>query len=680
MIKKIVLLFVLLVYSAAAYAQPYSIQQYLSIRSAGSPSMSPDGREVAYLSNATGTTQAWATLISDLKPRQLTNYEDNVSFVKWLSDGSGIIFGKAKGGDENTQFYWMKPDGSGVRALTHEPSVRHNFGFLTDDDHFIAYSSNKRNRNFFDIYLMDLATGNEALIYQQDGNNSALAMDIGGKLIVSRDGQELSLDNDLFLVTPRSKSELLLTPHTGSAQFGNAHFTADGIVFAHNDNREFIGLAQMRQKNAAGDGWSQANLETSMIDDAKWDVSDVEMGQYGNLIAYTINRDGYSEIYLRKYETGGKPLITTIGKSSEIVKLPAQGIVSGLAFNKNESHLAFSFSSSTRSGDIFVYDIKAKKLIQVTQSDRAGIDAKSFVTPTLIHFKTFDGRLIPAWFYKPLSEEEIRAKQFGDSTADIPIVSKGNNNTKPVSGPIGRSENYDRPRAQYDQRMKPVIVSVHGGPEGQERSGFNPLYQYFLSRGYAILATNVRGSTGYGKTFTHLDDVLKREDSVKDLAASVEWLKTKGGADPKRIAVMGGSYGGYMTLAAITLYPELWAAAVDTVGISNWESFLKNTSGYRRRQREVEYGRLDRDIDFLRSISPMAKIDRIKCPLFVIAGKNDPRVPWTEGDQIVNALKKRGATVQWKLYDDEGHGVSKLKNRLELYPLVADFLDKNMKK
>ena len=194
------------------------------------------------------------------------------------------------------------------------------------------------------------------------------------------------------------------------------------------------------------------------------------------------------------------------------------------------------------------------------------------------------------------------------------------------------------------------------------------------------MATNVRGSTGYGKTFTHLDDVRKREDSVKDLKYAVDWLTTKGSAYRHRIAVMGGSYGGYMTLAAITLYPNLWAAAVDTVGISNWESFLKNTSGYRRRQREVEYGSLEKDGDFLRSISPIAKIDRIKCPLFVIAGRNDPRVPWTEGQQMVDALKKRGAIVEWKVYDDEGHGVAKLKNRLELFPLVADFLDKNMKK
>jgi dipeptidyl aminopeptidase/acylaminoacyl peptidase len=358
------------------------------------------------------------------------------------------------------------------------------------------------------------------------------------------------------------------------------------------------------------------------------------MNPYPSVMAYTLNREGFSELYLRTVETDGKPLITTVSSKAETVKLPAQGIVGALAFSKGQDKLAFSFSSAARTSDIWLYDLKTKRLTQVTQSDRAGIDPMSFIEPRLIKFRSFDGRDIPAWFYEPKN---------GTSSA------------------------------------KRVIVSVHGGPEGQERPGFSGLYQYYLSRGYAILATNVRGSTGYGKTYTHLDDVKNREDSVKDLSYAVEWLKTKGGADPKRVAVMGGSYGGYMTLAAITLYPDLWAAAVDTVGISSWESFLKNTSGYRRRQREVEYGRLDRDIDFLRSISPIAKIDRVKCPLFVIAGRNDPRVPWTEGQQMVDALRKRGAFVEWKVYDDEGHGVSKLKNRLELYPMVADFLDKYMK-
>ena len=404
----------------------------------------------------------------------------------------------------------------------------------------------------------------------------------------------------------------------------------------------------LRRKNAATDDLSAANREAMIIDTPDWDVTNVAMTQYGNIIAYTTNREGFSELYLRKYETGGKPLITTFEKASEMIKLPGQGIVGGLTFSKDQSKLAFSFNSSTRPNDVWVYDLESKKLSQVTMSDMCEMSPQSFIEPRLIKYKTFDGRELPAWFYEP-----PRTKNFSMSMA--------------------------KPGLAASKESIPMIVSVHGGPEGQERPGFNPLYQYYLSRGYAILAVNVRGSTGYGKSFSHLDDVKKREDSVKDLAFAADWLKTSAWADPKRIAIMGGSYGGYMTLAAITLYPDLWAAAIDTVGIANWETFLKNTSGYRRRQREVEYGRLDRDIDFLRSISPLAKVDRIKCPLFVIAGKNDPRVPYTEAEQMVGAIKKRGGIVEYKLYEDEGHGVTKLKNRLELYPLVAAFLDKNMK-
>jgi dipeptidyl aminopeptidase/acylaminoacyl peptidase len=646
--------------SLAAFGQQYSIQQYLNIRSAGSPTFSTDGKRIAYLTNVTGTQQIWTIGLPNGKPVQLTNYDDNVGFVRWLPDGD-ILFGKANGGDENTQFFVMKADGSDVRELTNEPKVRHNFAKVSDDGKTIYYASNKREPRYFDVYAMDIASGKENLLYQFDGNiNIAAVNSNGSKFIVSRDSDELSLDNSLYLVDARTKKETLLTPHDGAAEFGNVHFVADGIVLSQNNDREFISLSQMRKKNDAGDDWSDSNREVSILDDFNWDFSDVEMNDSGSTIAYVLNRDGYSELYLRKYETDGKPLITVVEKTSQNVVLPAQGIIGGLTLSKDESKLAFSFSSATQNSDVWVYDLKTKDLSQVTHSDKAGIDPKSFVAPELIKFKTFDGREIPAWYYLPQPYSGMYSYADGNENFVVLVETK---------------EKHPKKRTI----SVPVIVSVHGGPEGQERPGFNALYQYYLSRGYAILATNVRGSTGYGKTYTHLDDMLHREDSVKDLAYAVEWLKTKGGADPKRIAVMGGSYGGYMTLAAITLYPDLWAAAVDTVGISNWETFLKNTSGYRRRQREVEYGRLDRDIDFLRSISPIAKIDRVKCPLFVIAGRNDPRVPWTEGQQMVDALRKRGATVEWKVYDDEGHGVSKLKNRLDLYPRVADFLDRYMK-
>ncbi len=636
-----------------SFGQSYSIQQYLSIKSAGSPSFSPDAKQLIYLTNTTGTTQVWKVDLPAGKPVQLTNYEDNIGFARWLPDGSGIVFGKARGGDENTQFYWMKPDGSGVRALTDEPSVRHNFGLISDDGDVIAYASNKRNRQFFDIYAMDIASGKEVMLFQHDGNNSVIALsDNGRQIIVSRDRVEKSLDNDLFLIDVRTKNEILLTPHTDASEFGDAEFLADSILMTSNNGREFSALTQLRQKNASGDDWSEANRSIEIIDGPNWDVEGVTLNANDSIMAYTVNNNGFSELFLRKIETGGKPLISTVDKQAVQVKLPAQGIVGGTAFSKDGSKLAFSFSSSTQNGDVWVYDLRSKRLAQVTQSDQAGIDPKTFVAPELIKFKSFDGREIPAWYYKP------------KGASDVKVASK--------ETPASKSVSITKPA------RAPVIVSVHGGPEGQSRPGFNALFQYYLSRGYAILDPNVRGSTGYGKTYTHLDDVEKREDSVKDLAAAHEWLK-RNGSDPKRIAVIGGSYGGYMTMAAITLYPDLWAAAVGTVAITNWETFLTNTSSYRRRQREVEYGRLDKDIEFLRRISPIRKIDRIKTPLFVISGRNDPRVPYTEGEQMVDALRKRGAVVQYKLYDDEGHGISKLKNRLDLYPLVADFLDKYMK-
>ncbi|MGC2238388.1 MAG: S9 family peptidase [Pyrinomonadaceae bacterium] len=651
--------FVLLVstlFCVSVFAQNYTIQQYLTIRSASSPALSADGKKLAYLTNISGTSQIWMMDLPSGAPKQITNYDDNIGFARWSPAGNGLLFGKAKGGDENTQFFWMSNDGAQIKELTKSAKVRHNFGAWSKDGTKIYYASNKRDHNFFDVYSMEIASGKEDLILQQDGNNDVAAVsDSGRQIIVSRSGTELSLDNDLFLIDAETKSVTPLTAHKGAAQFGDVRFLPDGdsIVLTTNKDREFTSLAQIDNLRSDG-GKNTLFVERNA---PVWDAESVEVSPRGDLLAYTINREGFSELHLRGLEVDGKPLITTMLKKDEIVKLPAQGLVGGLRFSNDGKTLAFSFNSAKYNSDIWLYDVESKNLTQATKSGRSDIPQESFIEPQLIKYKTFDKREISAWYYLPKDTVKV---------SDTMYFKREPRN------PNEKGERLTRTHL-------PVVVSVHGGPEGQERPNFNPLYQYFLSRGYAILATNVRGSTGYGKTFTHLDDVRKREDSVKDLAYAVEWLKTSGGADAKRIAVMGGSYGGYMTLAAITLYPDLWAAAIDTVGIANWESFLKNTSGYRRRQREVEYGMLDKDLDFLKSISPLARVDKIKAPLFVIQGKNDPRVPYTEAEQIVKAVKAKGGVVEYKLYDDEGHGISKIKNRLELYPLVADFLDKYMK-
>jgi dipeptidyl aminopeptidase/acylaminoacyl peptidase len=606
----------------AASPARYDIERYLNIRSATSPTFSPNADRIAFLTNITGTPQVWMVKAEGGWPEQLTFYGDRVDVVRWSPDGSGLVFAKSRGGDENAQLFWLSPDGAQVRALTDAPKVRHNLGSWSHDGKKISYASNKRNRDYFDIYIMDVATGREELVYQQDGSNSALTWSFDDRrLVVSHESEKLSLDNDLYLVDIATKQATHLTPHEGAAQYGDVYFTRDGsaLLLGTNDNREFYSVSRLDLQTK--------RIET--LDDTPRDLAGTTLSPDGRMFAYTINRDGFYELYVRETSADGK-----IGAKTESVKLPGKGLASGLRFSEDNRKLAFTFSAARYNGDVWLYDLKTHALSQVTHSSRAGIPQSSFVEPELIHYKTFDGREIPAWYYRPQKNMQAGV---------------------------------------------PVIVSVHGGPEGQEQPGFSGVYQYFLSRGYAILAPNVRGSTGYGKTYTHLDDVRKREDSVKDLAAAVEWLKTQGGADARRIAVMGGSYGGYMTLAAVTLYPEMWAAAVDTVGIANFESFLKNTSGYRRKLREAEYGSLERDLDFLKAISPLGKVERIKTPLMVIQGKNDPRVPYTEAEQIVRAMQARGAPVEYKLFDDEGHGINKLSNRLIVYPLVADFLDRHMK-
>lgn len=652
--RRIFLLSVLLIVSVSTFGQnTYTIQQYLNIKSASSPSFSANGKRVIYLTNNSGTSQVWAIDLPNGAPKQLTKYDDNISFARFSpTNDDEIVFGKAVGGNENTQFYAMKADGSNVRELTANPQIRYNFGDWSNDGKYIYYASNKRDKNFFDVYAITVADGKEELIYQQDGNNNFAAVSKdGSKIIISRSGTELALDNNLYLIDAATKKETLLTAHTGASEFGDAHFLKnDLIVMTSDEGQEFSNLEFRNLKSN----------KTLPFEKTVWGVESLAVSSENNGFAYTKNREGYSELYIadsRAYQEKNATMIVAVPKYVTPITLPAKGVVSGLTFSHDQSKIAFTFSSAKYNSDVWMYDFIAQKLTQVTKSSRSDIPPESFVEPQLIKYKSFDGREISAWYYIPKDTVKISDAMYFK---------------REVPKPNQKGDHLTRTHL-------PVIVSVHGGPEGQERPGFNGLYQYYLSRGYAVLATNVRGSTGYGKTFTHLDDVRKREDSVKDLAFAVEWLKISGGADTKRIAVTGGSYGGYMTLAAITLYPDLFAAAVDTVGIVNWETFLKNTSGYRRRQREVEYGMLDKDIDFLRSISPIAKVDKIKTPLFVIHGKNDPRVPYTEAEQVVKALKDKGAVVEYKLYDDEGHGISKLKNRLDLYPRVADFLDKYMK-
>jgi dipeptidyl aminopeptidase/acylaminoacyl peptidase len=346
-------------------------------------------------------------------------------------------------------------------------------------------------------------------------------------------------------------------------------------------------------------------------------------------LAYAVNVNGVDEIHLRDLSTSEERVVSDI--------TGAPGIVADdrLVFSPDGQRLAFSYSSATRTADVYVWDLERDEVRAVTRSSHGGLPPDAFIAPTLIHYPTFDkgedgeARRIPAWFYRP----------------------------------------------QDLETPAPAVVMVHGGPESQFRPSFHFLIQYLLHHGYAVLAPNVRGSTGYGKSYSHLDDVGKRMDSVADLAHATTWLQVHPDIDEDRLVVYGGSYGGFMVLAALTTYPDLWAAGVDSVGISNFATFLENTSDYRRGHREAEYGSLEHDREFLERIAPINHIDEVSAPVMVIHGANDPRVPLSEAEQLVEALRERDVPVEFLAFEDEGHGIVKLKNKLIVYPAIVGFLD-----
>lgn len=356
----------------------------------------------------------------------------------------------------------------------------------------------------------------------------------------------------------------------------------------------------------------------SWIGPHRWDADGLAVG--GTTVAFTVNVEGASRLWL----------VDADGGEEREVTLPL-GVVDALAVHPSGSHVTFDLSGPRFNPDVWVVDVASAQAERVTRSTTAGIDPGTFVEPVLDRVASFDGVEVPVWTYRP--------------------------------------DGVERP---------PVVVWVHGGPEAQSRPVFNPLFAYLVARGVAVVAPNVRGSTGYGRHFTSLDDRRKRMDSVADLVEVARWIKARGDLDGDRLAITGGSYGGFMVLAAITTAPELWTAAVDIVGIANLVTFLENTGTYRRALREVEYGSLAEDRDFLESISPIHKVDRITTPLLVIHGANDPRVPLGEAEQITERLAALGREVELLVFPDEGHGIAKDANRRVAYGRMVEFLAEHL--
>jgi len=616
MLRKIWSVSLILLFALSlVFADEYPFSQYLNIKSASAPALSPDGKQIAFLTNITGTRQIWVVDDKGGWPNQITFYQNTIGDIFWSPDGKWILFEMDKDGNERYQLYLISPDGSRTVQLTDKPDMIHAFGGWSKDGQTMAFSSNERNEAFFDIYTMDLNSKEKKLVYQKDTFLSTFGFSPDDKYLVIKENIT-NLNSDLYLLEVGQTAPRHLTPHQDDADYSFVSWTPDsrGFYLTADEKKDFINMAFYDVKGK----------KLKYIENQKRDIEELTVSQDGRLLAYVENDNGYGVLQIKNLESG-----------EDLAPVALRGIATELEFSRDGSRLAYTYVSPVSNADIQIYDFKENKKIQVTHSTKAGIPQESFVEPSLVKYKSFDRLQIPAFLYLPKD-----------------------------SGKNGKV---------------PVILYIHGGPESQERPFFAITFQYFLSRGYAIFAPNIRGSTGYGKKYTHLDDIKLRGNAIKDVVYAVEYLKTNPAIDPDKIVIYGGSYGGYMTLAAITFYPDLWAAAVDIVGIANFESFLQNTGAWRRKLREAEYGYLDKDIQTLRKFSPIHYVENIKTPLFVIQGANDPRVPKSEAEQIVASVRAKGGIVEYLLFEDEGHGLSKLPNRIKGYSAIADFLDKYVK-
>ncbi len=620
-------MFVLLFAGKLSFGQQYSLEQYLNIRGAGAPQYSYNDEKIYFTQSVTGTNQVWMMDKPASWPLQVTFFKDRISRYNVNPKRDLILVESDEGGSEYNQFFLMRGDGTMMEKLTDsKPKVLYSFGNWSSDGTFFTYYSNERSPFFYDVFIYNIDKKSSEMVFSSDHSNypSAISPD-GNSLIITR--SYTSEDNDLYLLDLKTRESKLISTHDNfnePAEFYARSFSKDGskLYLISNNKSDFFKLAYYDIQTGKIE-----NLDLPFLKDYEnWDVSAVFFSDDKTKMAVVLNVEGYDKLFMYDFEKKSEITIPSTLNSTSIT---------AVRFSNNNKKIILGINSAKNPSVLYEWDVITNSVAQVTFPTLAGINPESFIEPTLIKYKSYDGLEIPAFLYLPNNGDKIK--------------------------------------------QMPCIISIHGGPEGQATYGFAGLYQYFLNAGYAVIEPNVRGSTGYGKKYTALDNIRERENSVKDVASLVEYLNQRGDIDPGKIAVYGGSYGGYMVLACMTLYPDLFAAGVDIVGIGNFITFMQNTADYRRKNRESEYGSLEKDYDFLQSISPVNKVDKIKAPLMIIHGRNDPRVPVGEAEQMYKAITDRGGNAELLIYDDEGHGIAKLKNRLDAYPKMVKFLDKYVK-
>lgn len=604
----------------------YSMAQFMDIVQINGGSFSPDETKLLISSKETGIFNAFEIDIQSGEQKQLTKSDDNAIFAySYFPDDNRILYGSDKGGNEITHVYVQTPEGD-LKDLIQDSTAKAQFGGWSYDKKLLYYSSNSRDKRYFDLYKVQIDSKQSeskiypsTLLYKNEQGLDVASISNDDRYVALTQSITTNNSNMHLLDTQTGKTQLL-SDHQGDMQFEPQYFSLDGkkLFYLTNEGSEFMYLAS----------YDIATGDKAKVEEAPWDLMYAYLSHTGKYRVVAINNDARTEIKIYE-EATGQPL--------KISGLP-EGDITGVNISDSENLMSFYVSSSKAPSNLYVYNFGTKEIKQLTSTMSKEIAPDDLVAGETVRFKSYDGMEIPCLLYKP--------------------------------------------KGLAEGEKVPALLWIHGGPGGQTRLNYSPIIQHLVNHGYVILAVNNRGSSGYGKSFFAADDRKHGDADLKDCVESKKLLATLPYVDTDKIGIMGGSYGGYMTMAALTFTPEEFKVGVNLFGVTNWLRTLKSIPPWWASFREALYTEMGdpvKDSVALYNKSPLFHAAKITKPFIVLQGSNDPRVLQVESDEIVEAAKKNGVAVEYVIFPDEGHGFVKKENNIKASEEIVKFLDNYLK-
>ena len=604
-------------------ARDAEFARYYAVRTHGGPiAFAPDLSQVAYIANTSGQFNIWRQNLSGGWPSQVTTFEDESTRSLIWTPAGDIIGAADHAGGEQYDLFAIPAHGGVVRYLTDQPDAQYELSEegLSPDGRYLVYSGNDRTPTDGDVLIRDLKTGETRRVLANGHYNVAINWSPDGRYIAVMDIRS-NTDMRLWLLEAATGEARELLPHDDECYLAPGPWLPDssGLYIITDRGSQFKGIARYMLADGA--------MEWVLT--PEWDVEQVTLSADGRRLLWTLNESGRSQLHLRDNDQA----------SLRVSGLPI-GVIEYMKLSPDGQTLALRINSATAPAEVYILSLGAVGVVSTPHLRRltfgmlGGLDPSDLIAPELVRYRTFDGREIPAWLY--------------------------------------------RPRGASETQLAPLVLSIHGGPEAQERVEYRALYQFLLARGIGVLAPNIRGSTGYGKAYQKLIHRDWGGGELKDIKAAAEYARSLSWVNPRKLGVYGGSFGGFATLSAVTRLPDYWAAAVDIVGPSNLLTFVRSVPPTWRRMMAAWVGDADEDADLLRERSPITYVRQTRAPLLVLQGANDPRVVKAESDQMVETLHAGGHEVEYVVFPDEGHGFTKRANLLRAYSLTADFFERHL--